>query len=243
MVQRFFRSAPVTLGLTLRWIGLLLAVVLTAAALFLWSQQVRMESALRYTCDLAVFTKITEECVEEVPIPVNRQFDAVTDRPGAVGAWTLHPVQKGELLHPAQLTHETPDRFRFEQSGQPLPEGQYGYYVTTPASLLAVVKPGNLLTLELADPAVQQLGTLLDKAPILEKDAGGVFLGLSLNQIAALETLAAEARAQAKEQNPGPQSQPAVLVWTLTQAANPDLPPLYAVPMNLQQFAAPEGGR
>lgn len=217
----------VTLSLALRWVGLGLAVVLTVAAMYLWRQQVRMEEVLRYTCDLPTFALIEDNCLERVPAPVNRKFEAVSDVGAVVGRWTTHAVRAGELVHTAHLTTASPERFRFA-SGEVLPEGLYGYYLAAPKPVLQVTVPGDLLTLNLADARARQLGVLLDKAPVLHADTDGIFLGLTPMQVGALEGLLAELRVQERE------SSTRVFVWLITQGANPSLPPLSAVTLDLQ---------
>lgn len=224
-VQRLFSA--VTMAQGLRWLGLLIALIAVAVAAYLWMQQVRVEQALRYKCDLPEGAQIAADCLEEVTVPVNRQFDVVTQQAAAVGRWTVHPVRSGELLHPAQLTDQQPDRFRFS-SGALLPEGMHGYYMSVPGVVLNAVSAGHLLSLALADPLGDQLVVIFDKALILDKDGSGIFLGLNMAQVAAIESLFSE-------EMKVPEGQPAPwLVWTITQGANPDLPALAVFRMELK---------
>lgn len=225
----FLRSA-VTLAQAVRWLGLALAVLCVGVAAWLWAQQVRVEPALRYKCELAAFDIVTSECLEEVSVPVNRRFEVVTSSAAVVNRWTTRPVSPGEFVHLAHLTDQDPDRFRFTTSGQELPVGTFGYYLAVPAPVLQVIQADHLLTLSLADPGVRQLGIILDQARVLEKDSAGIFLGVTMSQVAALEGLLAEIRQTTEE------AQPAVLVWTITQGDNPTFPPLYAIPLDIRQL-------
>ena len=226
----FLRSA-VTLAQGMRWLGLGVALICVGVAVWLWSQQMRVEPALRYTCDFRPFEVVTAECLEDVPVPVNRRFTVVSDPAQVTGQWATRPLSAGELVYPAHVTAQSPDRFRFGASGQELPVGMVGYYLAVPEPVLAVVQPDNLLTLSLADAGVRQLGVLLDQARILEQDEGGVFLGVTLPQVAALEGLLAELRQAAEEKQ-----EDAVLVWTITQGENTAFPALHAFPLDVRQL-------
>lgn len=222
-------SRAITLSLSLRVFGLLVAGLSAAVAGYLFIQQQRVEPALRYKCDLPAFVQITSNCLEEVSVPVNRKFEVMSSRKAIEGQWTVHSVATGEMAHSSQLTGTPPDRFRFTASGEPLPEGVWAYFFGAPKQILGVVKPGNDLTLSLTDPLTHQLVVVLDKVDILERLEDGIFLGLTMDQIAAVERLLEDAQAQ---NQPGDQPRPE-LVWVVTQGKNPDLPPLAMFKMEL----------
>jgi hypothetical protein len=226
-----------TLARSMKVVGVIVAVAATVAAVFLWQQQVKVEPALQYKCDLAAFVQVKgDECLDTVPVPVNRKFSTIADRADVEGQWTTHPVAKGELAHPSQLTKTPPDRFRFTASGSPLPVGVWGHYLPVPAQVLEAVKPDNLLTLVLADGKTQQLIVIFDKATVLDKASNGVYLGLTMDQIAAAEKLNQEIAAAETSQSGKSSTLPPVLVetvWTISQGANPSLPPLGVFKMEL----------
>jgi hypothetical protein len=97
------------------------------------------------------------------------------------------------------------------------------------------------LSMALADRMGEELIVLFDKARILDTSEGGVFLGLTMDQIAALEGLKDEL-ATDKEEGEGTFDAPLRLVWTITQGANPDLPPLAVFDMALTEGALSSRG-
>ena len=208
----------INLGLGLRVFASITAVVALAAAVFLWSQQVRYEGAYQYACDIPAYQVVGEDCLQIVQVPVNRQFDTVTEEDRVVGLWTKRPVASGELVHSTQISVDAPDRFRFQSSGNPLPENAWGYYMPLAGEVLAAVKPGHLLTLAVVDPLTQEGIIIVDKVKVLDTGGSGVYVGAAMEQIAALEGLKAELVRDADAQP--------WLVWTITQGANPDLPSL-----------------
>jgi hypothetical protein len=216
----------------------LIAVAGIVVAIFLWIQQVRIERAWQYASDLPTFHEITAGDLAAVFVPVNRKFEVVTDAGTVIGKWTVHPVGAGEMVHPSQITDTDPDRFRFDASGQPLPEGVHGYFMEVPEQVLAAIEHDHYLSVAMADGMSRELIVLFDKARVLEESGGGVFLGLTMSQIAAIEGL--------KDDMAGGEDVPLRLVWTITQGANPDLPPLAVFDMGLTEGAAllpsiPEG--
>jgi hypothetical protein len=231
----------ISVARSVRWLMALIAIVASVVAVFLWTKQVKVEKAWRYAGDLPTFHQVSEADLEEVFVPVNRRFDAVTDKATVIGKWTLHPVGQGEMVHPSQLTNDPPDRFRFDASGEPLPEGVYGYFVAAPGQVLDKVTHNEYLSMALADRMGEELIVLFDKARILDTSEGGVFLGLTMDQIAALEGLKDEL-ATDKEEGEGTFDAPLRLVWTITQGANPDLPPLAVFDMALTEGALSSRG-
>jgi hypothetical protein len=230
----------ISVARSVRWLMAAIAVVACVVAVFLWMKQVKVESAWRYAGDLPTFHKVSEDDLEEVFVPVNRDFDAVTDKGAAVGQWTLHPVGAGEMVHPAQLTKDPPDRFRFDASGEPLPEGVYGYFVAAPGQVLGKVTHNEYLSMSLIDRMGREMIVLFDKARILDKTEGGVFLGLTMEQVAALEGLKDEMAKD--EEGDGTFDGALRMVWTITQGANPDLPPLAVFDMELTEGALSSRG-
>jgi hypothetical protein len=225
--KRLF-AGTVSLAQGLRLLAIPVAGLFIAVAIYMWSQQVKVEAALRYSCALPAFEEVSAECVEEVYVPVNRKFDVVSDPAQVVGMWTVHPVGAGEMAHPSQLTADEPDRFRFTASGESLPEGLYGYHFSVPEPVLGAVSPGRQLTLSLADSMGRQLIVVLDKVIILDEGDGGVFLGLTMDQVAAVESLIEQSQAEVPEGESPPR-----LVWMITQGVNPDQPPLAVYQMTL----------
>jgi hypothetical protein len=227
--------------------GVVVALACLGTAIFLYLQQVRVEPVLRYKCDLLAFQPVGDDCLEEVTAPVNRKFDAVTSRPAVSGQWLVHPVAKGELVHPSQLTKTPPDRFRFTASGEPLPEGVWGYFMSVPGEVLNIIRPRHLLTLSVADPKQQQMFVVFDKAQVLDKVGNGIFVGLTMDQMAAFERLQNDIRVAAEERKAqgaqGTQAatlsnaQPPEVVWAVTQGANPSLPTLSVFKMELTASA------
>jgi hypothetical protein len=221
----------------MRVIAMVVATACLGAAVFLWLKQVKVEDAYAYTCDYPAFERVTADCLETVQVPVNRKFRTVGAEAEVVGRWTVHPVGTGEMVHPSQLSTDEPDRFRFLASGNPLPEELWGYYVPVAGDVLQAVKPGHLLTLVMVDPLSDQSIVVLDKAHILETNEGGVYVGAGMTQIAALEGLKVELT---DEESTDAENAP-WLVWTITQGANPDLPPLAVYSTELTSQALAQG--
>jgi hypothetical protein len=94
--------------------------------------------------------------------------------------------------------------------------------------------------MSLIDRMGREMIVLFDKARILDKTEGGVFLGLTMEQVAALEGLKDE---MARDEEGGGTFDGALrLVWTITQGANPDLPPLAVFDMELTEGALSSRG-
>jgi len=234
------RLPQITFTRIMQLVGLLIALLLTGLALYLFVNYQRVEPALKYKRDLPAFAQVSADDLETIYVPVNRKFDVVGSNALAVGQWTVHPVSIGEMVHESQLTPDPPDRFRFTASGAPLPEDLWAYFIAVPGQVMNVVVPGNDLTLSLTDPLTEQMIVVLDKADILDKVEDGIFLGLTMDQIAAIERLKLEqSKAEKDEGQPGGSLLPE-LVWAVTQGANPDLPPLAVFKMELT--AASLGG-
>mgnify|MGYP006302357991 FL=1 len=173
----------ISVARSVRWLMGVLALAAIVVAVYLWMQQVKVESAWRYKTNLQTFQKVSDAHLEEVHVPVNRKFDVVTDKGTVIGKWTLHPVGAGEMVHPSQVTSDPPDRFQFDASGEPLPEGVYGYFVNAPGVVLGKVTHNEYLSLSMVDRMGRELIVLFDKARILEESEGGIFLGLTMDQI------------------------------------------------------------
>jgi hypothetical protein len=226
----------------LRIASLAFAVVLTGIAVFLWVSSTRTELAYRYSCDLPAASAISAECLEEVPVPVNRHFETVTDKGMLVSSWTRHTVYAGEMTHASQLMHEPPKNFRFG-AGTQLPDGAWGYFLPLPPQLLAVINPGNQLSLSFAQPDREQLIVVMDHAAVYEKllePVGGVYVALMPDQVAAVERLMTEVeRLQQMDAADIPPEELIKLVWTVDQPANDDLPPLAVYELSLQEESLP----
>jgi hypothetical protein len=229
-------TRSISVARTVRWVLVLLAIAAIIVAVYLWMQQVKLEKAWRYKSSFPTFHKVGAGDLEEFYVPVNRKFDVVTNKGSVVGKWTRHPVGAGELVHPSQLTGTSPNRFRFDGSGEPLPEGMYGYHLSAPGVVLGKVRHNEYLSLSMVNRVGRELIVLFDKARILEKTEGGFFLGLTMDQIAAIEGLQEEmASGEKDEEEDGMFAGPLRLVWTITQNANPDLPPLAVFNMDLTE--------
>lgn len=219
----------ISLARTIRLLLVPLAALSVIAAVYLWSQQVRTEPSWRWARDLPTFHRVAVDDLERVFVPVERQFTAVTDREAVVGTWTLHPVGAGEMVHPSQVTARTPHRFRFSGSGEVLPEGTHGYFLSVPPTVLDEITHRELLSLSIVDQEADELIVVADRVAILQKEEGGAWLGLSMEQVAALEALkrrVADAQAAAAEGEAADGAGGQALLWTISQRANPDLPPL-----------------
>lgn len=230
-------TRSISVARTVRWVLVLLAILAIVVAVYLWMQQVKLEQAWRYKSDLPTFHQVTEGNLEKFYVPVNRKFDVMTDKSNVVGKWTLHPVGSGELVHPSQLTSSSPDRFRFDGSGESLPEGLHGYYMSAPEVVLGKVTHNEYLSLSMVDRMGDELIVLFSKARILEKTEGGIFLGLTMDQIAAIEGLQDEVTDDRETEldDESTFDGPLRLVWTITQDANPELPPLAVFDMELTE--------
>lgn len=231
-------SSAVSLAYAGRVVLVIFAVVCVATAIFLWRQQVRYETAYRYAANVATFNLITSDDVEEVQVPVDRQFEVVTELNNVVGKYALHALGAGEMAHPSQYSATPPDRFKFDASGTELPEGTWGYYLSVPPQVLSQVSARDLLTLILADPETEQTVIILDKALILHKSDGGMFVGVRQEQLSVLEGIKAELAEQADGSDAeGAGPAPAYLTWAISQGINPDLPPLTVFDMALNAEA------
>ncbi len=215
------------------------AIISSVIAIFLWQQQVQVDPAYVFTCNLEAVEQVTSNCINSVFVAVNRKFDVVSEPDQVIGKWTVHAVNTGELVHPSQLVDEKPDRFKFINSGEALPEGLYGYHITVEDESLTTVSPQDLLTLSIADSMTGQLIVILDKAVILSVDETGIWVGVRLKQVAAIENLLELTQPSDVEDE---EILPPRLVWTITQGANPDLPPLIVFDMALTRDALASEG-
>lgn len=226
----------ISLARSIRLLLVPVAALSVIAAIYLWSQQVKMEASWRWARDLPPFHQVQDEDLEPVFVPVDRQFTAVTDEDAVTGSWTVRPVGAGEMVHPSHITSRTPHRFRFKASGDALPVGTYGYYLAVPQTVLDEIAHDGLLSLAIVDEVVDQLVVVADRVEILQREEGGVWLGLTMEQVAAVEALkrrVADAQAAASQGSQDQRGQSENILWTITQRANPDLPPLATFEMTL----------
>ena len=225
----------ISMARSIRFLLIPIAVISVIVAIYLWSQQVKVEPAWQWAGDLPTFHQVAGDDVVKAFVPVDRKFTAVTNKGAVVGKWTTHPVSTGEMVHPSQLMASTPNRFRFDGSGEELPLGTYGYYMAVPVNVLAEITHRELLSLSIIDEEADELIVVVDRVDVLQKEEGGVWLGLTMNQIASVEALKRRVETEAQEgageggegehqQSDTDQGQS--VLWTITQRANPDLPPL-----------------
>jgi hypothetical protein len=107
--------------------------------------------------------------------------------------------------------------------------------MAVPANVLAEITHRELLSLSIIDEEADELIVVVDRVDILQKEEGGVWLGLTMKQIASVEALKRRVETEAQEGageggegegEQGDTDQGQSVLWTITQRANPDLPPL-----------------
>jgi hypothetical protein len=240
-------TRSISLARSIRLVLVPIAALGVVAAIYLWSQQVKMEPSWQWARDLPPFYHVTDDDLERVFVPVDRQFTAVTDKDALVGTWTLHRVGAGEMAHPSHVTVSTPHRFRFNASGEALPQGTYGYHLSIPPTVLSEISHQGLLSLAIVDEQADELILVADRVEILQKEEEGAWLGLTMEQVAAVEALkrrVADAQEDGHGEPSGEIPDSGAILWTISQRANPDLPPLAVFEMALtaEGFDWGEGG-
>ncbi len=202
-----------------------------------WLTQ-QVEAAYVYKEDLKPFTFITtSEQLERVTVPRYRDFTAITDPSAIVGLYVgPKPVAAGSLVHPADLVITPPLGQRQFSEGF-LPPNTVAYPIDLPSEVQGVYQISDAIDIFVVERPEEGLETanginpadqailLFQKVKTLGVVNGKFLVALTHQQVAAYE---------------GWKSRKNItFIAAITQAINPDLPPLESYPLHLDYDGNP----
>jgi hypothetical protein len=203
-------------GIGLRGIGIILALVAVAALGGLWWANTQTETCYVAAVDLPRYARVSPESVTQIELPKRRAQEITVLRSSPEGRWATVHVPAGTLLNAAMFTGTPPDR---RVIGEVLlPVGWRGYVLVVQTPLTRELVPGDLVDLVLIQDEQDEGFLLLQKAPLLKltKEEGQTTatLALQVEQAVVLDAYLAS------------EVEPVRSLLLLSQDANPDLPPL-----------------
>jgi hypothetical protein len=204
------------MGIGLRGIGIILALVAVSALGGLWWANTRTESVYVAARDVSRYAQVVDEDVQKVELPKRRAEEIAVLRSSPLDRWTTIHVPAGTLLNPAMVTDVPPER---RVLGEVLlPVGWRGYVLVVQTPLTQELVPGDLVDLVLVQDEADEGLLLLQKVPLLKLVKGEgqttATLALQVEQAVVLDAYLAS------------EVEPVRPLLLLSQDANPDLPAL-----------------
>jgi len=228
----------------MRWVALVILIVIAGIVGYMGLAFMRQTLVWAYTCDIAEGQIVTQECLEKVTVPENREFNTISSSQSIVGQWAERDLKDGSLAVAGDSTISDPGIFRFPDTGTPLGEGLYVYHLDVPGTMASLVDTGDLLSLWLYQPRDEgdlrgeSVYVLLDHIEISKKSDSGIYVQFTPDQLSQMYRLREEIANQGVVQQIESGGEEAwasqsveeallgdrAFIWTVTQPNNEKMP-------------------